>query len=110
MAKWNGGEALADQAPVGLPLMGPQVFSSPTTSHPAKISACAHDMTERHHNATSNGCPEHTNPEEVEGSNHEEEDGTPTARTPTATFHRTASCSLIRKHKGRSKQNATVSH
>ena len=52
---------------------------------------------ERHHNATSNGCPEHTN--------HEEEDG-----TPTATFHKTMSCSVIRKHKGRSKQNATVPH
>ena len=58
--------------------------------------------SERHHNATSNGCPEHTN--------HEEEDGTPTARTPTATFHNTVSCSVIRKHKGRSKQNATVPH
>ena len=57
---------------------------------------------ERHNNATSNGCPEHTN--------HEEEDGTPTARTPTATFHRTVSYSLIGKHKGRSKQNTTVSH
>ena len=65
---------------------------------------------ERHHNATSTGCPEHTNPEEVEGSNHEEEDGIPTARTPTATFHRTVSYSLIGKHKGRCKQNATVSH
>ena len=61
-----------------------------------------HDQPERHHNATSNGCPEHTN--------HEEEDGTPTARTPTATFHNTVSCSVIRKHKGRSKQNATVPH
>ena len=65
---------------------------------------------ERHNNAKSAGCPEHTNPEEEEGSNHEEEEGTPTARTPTATFHRMVSYSLIGKHKGRSKQNATVSH
>ena len=61
--------------------------------------------SERHNNAKSTGCPEHTNPEEEEGSNHEEEEG-----TPTATFHKTVSYSLIGKHKGRIKQNATVSH
>ena len=65
---------------------------------------------ERHNNAKSTGCPEHTNPEEEEESNHEEEEGTPMARTPTATFHRTVSYSLIGKHKGRIKQNATISH
>ena len=68
------------------------------------------DPPERHNNAKSTGCPEHTNPEEEEGSNHEEEEVTPTARTPTATFHRTVSYRLIGKHKGRIKQNATVSH
>ena len=73
----------------------------PAKVHSKNVTKHGKDC-ERHHNATSNGCPEHTN--------HEEEDGTPTARTPTATFHKTVSCSVIRKHKGRSKQNATVPH
>ena len=66
---------------------------------------------ERHNNTGSTGCPEHTNhEEEEEHSNHEEEEGTPTARTPTATFNRKVSYRRIGKHKGRIKQNATVSH
>ena len=59
---------------------------------------------ERHNNAKSTGCPKHTNPEEEEGSNHEEEEGTPPARTLTMSYRR------LGKHKGRIKQNATVSH
>ena len=40
----------------------------------------------------------------------EEEEGTPTARTPTANFSRTVSYRRLGKHKGRVKQNAIVSH
>ena len=42
MSLWARGSS-ESPAPVGLPLMGPQVFSSTTTSHPAKISVRAHD-------------------------------------------------------------------
>ena len=66
------------------------------------------------------GCPEHTNheeeeehpnhEEEEEHPNHEEEEGTPTARTPMANSSRTVSYRRLEKHKGRVKQNATVSH
>ena len=59
-------------------------------------------MNESHNNIGSIGCPEHTN--------HEEEEGTPTARTPTANSSRTVSYRRLGKHKGRVKQNATVSH
>ena len=60
---------------------------------------------ERHNNTGSTGCPEHTNhEEEEEHPNHEEEEGTPTARTLTVSYRR------LGKHKGRIKQNATVSH
>ena len=41
MSLWAKGSS-ESPAPVGLPLMGLQVFSS-TTSHPAKISVCAHN-------------------------------------------------------------------
>ena len=78
-------------------------------SYPLSSISNAH-LSERHNNAKSTGCPEHTNPAEEEGSNHEEEEESPMARTPTATFHTTVSFSLIEKHKGRIKQNATVSH
>ena len=68
--------------------------------------------SERHNNTGSTGCPEHTNHEEEEEEhpNHEEEEGTPMARTPTANSSRTVSYRRIGKHKGRVKQNATVSH
>ena len=63
-------------------------------------------LLERHNNAKSTGCPKHTNPEEEEEHpNHEEEEGTPTANSS-----RTVSYRRLGKHKGRVKQNATVSH
>ena len=57
---------------------------------------------ESHNNTESTGCPEHPN--------HEEEEGTPTTRTPTTNSSRTVSYRRLGKHKGRVKQNATVSH
>ena len=68
-------------------------------------------MNESHNNIGSIGCPEHINhEEEEEHPNHEEEEGTPTARTPMANSSRTVSYRRLGKHKGRVKQNATVSH
>ena len=57
---------------------------------------------ENHSNTGSIGNPKH--------SNHEEEEGTPTARTPTANFIKTLSYRRLGKHKGKIKQNVTVSH
>ena len=56
---------------------------------------------ESHSNTGSTGCLEH--------SNHEEE-GTPTARTPTANFIKMLSYRRLGKHKGKVKQNVNVSH
>ena len=52
---------------------------------------------ESHSNTGSTGCPEH--------SKHEEEEG-----TPTANFIKTLSYRRLGKHKGKVKQNVTVSH
>ena len=57
---------------------------------------------ESHSNTDSTGCLEH--------SHHEEEEGTPMARTPTANSIRTMSYRRLGKHKGKVKQNVTVSH
>ena len=80
-------------------------------SHIRLVPLLASASIERHNNTGSTGCPEYTNhEEEEEHPNHEEEEGTPTARTPTANSSRTVSYRRIGKHKGRVKQNATVSH
>ena len=71
-------------------------------SHIRLVPLLASASIERHNNTGSTGCPEHTN--------HEEEEGTPTARTPTANSSRTVLYRRLGKHKGRVKQNATVSH
>ena len=57
---------------------------------------------ENHSNTGSTGNPEH--------SNHEEEEGTPTARAPTANFIKMLSYRRLGKHKGKVKQNVTVFH
>ena len=63
---------------------------------------------------SNTGSTEHLNHEEEEGTpehpNHEEEEGTPTARTLTANSIRTMSYRRLGKHKGKVKQNVTVSH
>ena len=75
-------------------------------SHIRLVPLLASASIERHNNTGSTGCPEHTNhEEEEEHPNHEEEEGTPTANSS-----RTVSYRRIGKHKGRVKQNATVSH
>ena len=80
-------------------------------SHIRLVPLLASASIERHNNTGSTGCPEHTNhEEEEEHPKHEEEEGTPTARTPTANSSRMVSYRRLGKHKGRVKQNATVSH
>ena len=56
-----------------------------------------HSQLESHSNTGSTGCPEH--------SKHEEEEG-----TPTANFIKTLLYRRLGKHKGKVKQNVTVSH
>ena len=55
--------------------------------------------SESHSSTGSTGSPAHSNHEE------EEED-----ETPTANFIKTLSCIRLGKHKGKLKQNVTVSH